>query len=190
MENKHMLMGLAGGVVVAAGIITWLLSGSSQPISIDLGNGVVVQPKISMKDTAVTRDKDGVKLWEFKVDVVEQDKKNNKAVLRGIKGKIYRSDGSYIDITADKGEATLNKANNDFSVEGNVKAILNTGGKIYGDKFIYIEKTKVLQAHGNVKLQKDEYTACADYAETTAAMEKFKLKGNAKVEKGGIWDDK
>ena len=190
MENKHMLMGLAGGVVVAAGIITWLLSGSSQPITIGVGNGVTVQPMTSISNTTVTRDKDGVKLWEFEVVEVKQDRKNNKALLSGIKGKIYRKDGSYIDIVADKGEATLNKANNDFAVEGNVRAVLNTGGKIYGDKFTYKEKTKVIQAHGNVRMQKDEYTAYADFAETTAAMEKFKLKGHAKVEKGGTWNDK
>lgn len=190
MENKHIMMGVAGGVVIAAGIITWLLSGSSKPITVGVGNGVTVQANTSMKNTTVSRDKDGVKLWEFQVAEVEQDRKKNKAYLKGIKGKIYRKDGSYIDVVADKGEATLNKQNNDFAVEGNVKAILNTGGKIYGDKFTYTEKTKVIQAIGHVRMQKDEYTAYGDFAETTTAMEKFKLKGHAKVEKGGTWDDK
>jgi len=190
MENKHMLLGLAGGVAIAAGIITWLLSGSAKSITVGMGNGVTVQARTNMKNTTITRDKDGVKLWEFAVEEVEQDKKKNKAYLKGIKGKVFRKDGSFIDISADKGEATLNKANNDFSVEGNVKAILNTGGKIYGDKFIYREKTKVIQARGHVRMQKDDYTAYGDYAETTTAMEKFKLKGHAKVEKGGTWNDK
>lgn len=188
MENKHMMLGIAGGVVIAGGIIAWLLSGSVGAIPV--GKGVVVQPKTSMKNTVVSREKDGAKLWEFKVKLVEQDRKNNKAYLKGITGKIYRKDGSYIDIVADKGEATLNKTNNNFMVAGNVKAVLNTGGKIYGNKFTYNEKNHLIRAYGKVRMQKDDYTAYGDYAETTTAMEKFKLKGHAKVEKGGVWNDK
>lgn len=190
MKNKGMLLGVACGVVIAGGIITWLLSGKATPITIGGGNGVTVQANTNMKNTKVSRDKDGVKLWEFDVAEVEQDKKNNKAILKGIKGKVFRKDGSYIDVVAEKGEATLNKKDNNFAVEGNVKAIANTGGKIYADKFTYVEKTKVIQALGHVRMQKDDYAAYGDFAETTTAMEKFKLKGNAKVEKGGIWNDK
>lgn len=188
MKSKQMMLGAAGGVLIAAGIITWLLSSSVGAIPV--GKGVTVQPRTSMKNTVISREKDGVKLWEFQVKLVEQDRKNNKAYLNGIKGKIYRKDGSYIDIVADKGEATLNKANNNFSVSGNVKAVLNTGGKIYGNRFTYNEKNHIIRAFGKVRMQKDDYTAYGDYAETTTAMEKFKLKGHAKVEKGGVWNDK
>ena len=49
------------------------------------------------------------------------DKQANTAYLKGIKGKIYRDDGSYIDISADKGSAEISK--NDFSLEGKVQAV-------------------------------------------------------------------
>lgn len=190
MSNKNVMLGVAGGVAIAAGIIAWLYSGSADPITIKGNNGVTVQARTSMKDTVITRDKDGEKLWEFHVDVVEKDKKLNKAYLKGIKGKVFRKDGSHIDVTADSGEATLDKANNNFMVAGNVKAIISSGGELYANKVSYIEKTKQLKGQGKVKIHKDDYTAYGDYAETTTEFEKFKLKGHAKVEKGGKFDDK
>lgn len=190
MKNKEMLLGVAAGVLIAGGIITWLLSAKPQVATIGLGNGVKVQTNTTMKNTTVSREKDGEKLWEFQVEEVEQDRKNNKAILRGIKGKVYRKDGSYFDISSDRGEATLNKVDNDFAVSGNVTAVLNTGGKLYAEKVTYKEKTQFIQASGNVRLEKDGYAAYGDTAETTTKMEKFKLKGHAKVEKGGKVDGK
>ena len=188
MENKKMIMGIAGGVLIAAGIIIWLLS--SKPVAITVGGGVKAQAPVSMKNTMIMREKDGQKLWEFQVKELQRDVKKNRAHLFGIKGKVYRKDGSYVDVVADRGEATLNKINNNFMVKGHVKFILNTGGKLYGDRFTYNEKSGVIRGFGHVRMQKDEHTAYGDYAETTMAMEKFKLKGHAKVEKGGIWNDK
>lgn len=189
MSNRNGIMLIASGVVIAAGIISWLVFGS-KPVIIDVGNNVNIQANLTMQNTVVSREKDGKKLWEFHVQEVQQDKRNDKAYLKGISGKVFRKDGSWIDITADRGEAAISKTNHDFIVEGNVKAIGNTGGKFYCDKVVYKEKTKFVEASGKVRLQKDEYTAYADFAETTTALEKFKLKGHAKVEKGGTWDDK
>ena len=61
--------------------------------------------------------------------------------------------------------------------------------KSVSTEVIYKEKSQFVQASGNVRMQKDEYTAYGDVAETTTAMEKFKLKGHVKVEKGGKWND-
>ena len=114
---------------------------------------------------------------------VINDKAQNMAYLKGIKGKVYRKDGSYLDIVAEKGQAALNK--NDFAVEGNVKAVLNTGGELYADKVAYNQAKELITATGHVKLVKEPYTAMGDWAQTTSAFQKLKLKGNAKVTKGG-----
>ena len=105
------------------------------------------------------------------------------AILKGIKGKVYRSDGNYIDIDAEKG--AMKMGSNDFSLEGNVTAIGSDGGKLLADKVQWIQKGEKIIATGNVKLYKDEWFASADKATTTSAFKDLKLKGNAMVEKGG-----
>ena len=86
-------------------------------------------------------------------------------------------------MTADKGSAGLKS--NDFALEGNIKAVLNTGGELYADKITWNQEKDIIRAEGNFKLHKDSYTATAASAETTSAFKHVKLKGNAKVEKGG-----
>ena len=178
-----MILSIAAGIVVAGSLIAWLMLGGDKPVNVNLGKGVSAQLNASLKNSVLQREKDGKKLWEFTVAEVINDKAQNMAYLKGIKGKVYRQDGSYLDIVAEKGQAALNK--NDFAVEGNVKAVLNTGGELYADKVAYNQAKELITATGHVKLVKEPYTAMGDWAQTTSAFQKLKLKGNAKVTKGG-----
>ena len=183
MNNKKVILSSAAGIVVAGSLIDWLMLGGDKPVNVNLGKGVSAQLNASLKNSVLQREKDGKKLWEFTVAEVINDKAQNMAYLKGIKGKVYRKDGSYLDIVAEKGQAALNK--NDFAVEGNVKAVLNTGGELYADKVAYNQAKELITATGHVKLVKEPYTAMGDWAQTTSAFQKLKLKGNAKVTKGG-----
>lgn len=181
MKNKKVILSVLAGLVVAGGIIAWLLLGGNKPVNV--APGVSAQVNASLKNSVLKREQDGKKLWEFTVEEIVNDKSKNMAYLKGIKGKVYRNDGSYIDISADKGMAEINK--NDFSLEGKVKAVLNTGGELYADKITWNQKSELITATGHFKMLKDAYTATADKAETTSAFKQLKLKGNAKVVKGG-----
>lgn len=183
MNNKKVILSIAAGIVVAGSLIAWLMLGGDKPVNVNLGKGVSAQLNASLKNSVLQREKDGKKLWEFTVAEVINDKAQNMAYLKGIKGKVYRKDGSYLDIVAEKGQAALNK--NDFAVEGNVKAVINTGGELYADKVAYNQAKELITATGHVKLVKEPYTAMGDWAQTTSAFQKLKLKGNAKVTKGG-----
>ena len=183
MKNKTTILSIVAGIVVAGCLIAWLMLSGDKPVNVPLGNGVSAQLNASLKNSVLKREKDGQKLWEFTVAEVINDKAKNTAYLKGIKGKVYRKDGSYMVIVADKGEAAMNK--NDFSLEGNVKAILNTGGELYADKVTWNQKKELITAIGDVKLVKEPYTATGDWAQTTSAFQKLKLKGHAKVTKGG-----
>lgn len=183
MNNKKVILSIAAGIIVAGSLIAWLMLGGDKPVNVNLGKGVSAQLNASLKNSVLQREKDGKKLWEFTVAEVINDKAQNMAYLKGIKGKVYRKDGSYLDIVAEKGQAALNK--NDFAVEGNVKAVLNTGGELYADKVAYNQAKELITATGHVKLVKEPYTAMGDWAQTTSAFQKLKLKGNAKVTKGG-----
>lgn len=188
MKNKQVIMPVAGGLLIAGAIIAWLMFGGSAPTNVQLDNGINAQFNASLKNSVVSREKDGVKLWEFTVDEVINDKTANKAILKGIKGKVYRNDGSYIDITADSGSTVIGE--NNFALEGKVQAVLSSGGKLQADKISWLQKKEEITAEGNVKLYKDEWFASADKAVTTSAFKKLKLAGNAKVEKGGEESDK
>ncbi len=183
MKNKKVLLAVGGGIVFAGAVIAWLMFGGKAPGEVNLDNGINVQLNASLKNSVINREKDGQKLWEFTVEEVINDKAAKKAVLKGIKGKIYRDDGSTIDIEADGGSMTVGE--NNFALEGNVRAEMSGNGKITADKVEWLQSEEQITASGNVKMYKDEWFASADKAVTTSAFKKLKLMGNAKVEKGG-----
>ena len=183
MNNKNVILTILGGICMAAAIICWLVFGGTAPKNVELGDGVKAKFNASLKNSVIQREKDGQKLWEFTIGEIINDKISKMAILKGIKGKVYRSDGNCIDIDAEKG--AMKMGSNDFSLEGNVTAIGSDGGKLLADKVQWIQKGEKIIATGNVKLYKDEWFASADMATTTSAFKDLKLKGNAMVEKGG-----
>lgn len=183
MNNKNVILSILGGVAIAAAIICWLVFGGSAPKNVELGDGVKAKFNASLKNSVIQREKDGKKMWEFTIGEIINDKITDTAILKGIKGKVYRSDGNYIDIDAESG--SMKMGSNNFALEGNVKAINSDGGKLFADKVEWIQKGEEIIATGNVKLYKDEWFASADKAMTTSAFDSLKLQGNAIVEKGG-----
>ena len=183
MKNKKVILAVVAGLAIAAAVIAWLMLGGDKPVNVDVGKGVTAQINASLKNSVIKREKDGKPLWEFSVAEVVNIREKNVAVLKGIKGRLYRSDGSYFEMSADQGEAAINT--NDFSLEGNVQAKLTSGGEFFADKVSWQHKGELITAQGHVKLVKDEFMAVADEASTTSAFQNVKLKGNAKVTKGG-----
>ena len=175
MKNKKALMAIGGSILLAGAIIAWLMFGGSAPVNVNMGDGVSAKFNASLKNSVIKREKDGKMLWEFTVGEVINDKTKNQAVLKDVKGKVYRNDGSYLDITAERGSAVID--GNNFALEGKVQAVLSSGGKLLADKVAWQQ-------------DKDEWFASADKAITTSAFKKLKLTGNARVEKGGDMNDK
>ncbi len=184
MSKNKVIMAILAGIVITIAIIAWLFFGGSAPKEMDIGDGVKAKLNASLKNTELHREKDGATLWSFTIGELVNDKFTDTAILKGVKGKVYRSDGSYIDVVADQG--ALKVKTNDFALEGNVKAIISTGeGKLFADKVEWFQKNEQIVATGNVKLYRNEWFASADQAITTSAFKKLTLKGNAEVEKGG-----
>lgn len=180
--NKKAILSILGGVAITGAVLGWLLYGGAPPVRVPAGEGEIVV-HATMKNTTVSREQNGRKLWEFSVGQLTNDRKANMAYLEDIKGKVYRSDGSSMEVSAAKGSAHLKQ--NDFALEGNVVAIMESGGQLKADKVSYQTKSETIVAQGHVDLYKAPWHIWADEVRTTSAFEQIKLKGNAKVEKGG-----
>ncbi len=183
MINKKAVAAICGGLVVAGGIISWLLYGGEVSTNVDFGNDIKGKINASLKDSVIQREKDGVKLWEFKVGEVVNDKLTGTASLKNISGKLYREDNTYWELYADAGSLKLDS--NDFILEGNVKAVLSDGtGLLTMDKIYWEHKADKIIAEGKVKLRKDDWSASADKLTTTSALKAVAMQGQAMVKKG------
>ena len=109
---------------------------------------------------------------------------SGEAVMKGVKGKIYREDGSVIDVTAGGGK--INNDDKNFALDRGVKATLSTGGEITAEEISWNQKDDIITATGKVKVVKDEHTALADKIVTSSKFDHFKLSGHAEVQKGEL----
>ena len=100
----------------------------------------------------MAREVDGKKVWEFTVEEVEQIKSSGEAVLKGVKGKIYREDGSVLEVVAGGGKVK-NEAK-DFELNDKVVAVLSSGGKLTAESIRWQQTEDVITASGNVRLLK------------------------------------
>lgn len=180
MKKVWLYIGLA--IAIAAGVISWLMFGGKRPIEVDLNRGISAKFNATLKDTEVRREKDGKVLWEFQVAEVEKDQILRRTLLRGIQGKVYRQDGSYLTVSARQGEMKDNSQN--FMLTENVTAVYSAdGARMFADKVVWQQNQEKVTAIGNVKFWKNEWFVSADKAESSGSFDKVHLFGHAWVEK-------
>ena len=181
MKNKGLLL-IAGGIAIAAAIIAWLMFGGEAPKNPENIASNAVSAVV--KNTTVSPEQDGRRLWEISVEALESISGSGEAVMKGVKGKIYREDGSVIDVTAGGGK--INNDDKNFALDRGVKATLSTGGEITAEEISWNQKDDIITATGKVKVVKDEHTALADKIVTSSKFDHFKLSGHAEVQKGEL----
>ena len=165
LRNKGFQM-IVGAIVITGVIIAWLMLGGEAP------SNNPVQKESSganakVRNSTLAREVDGKKVWEFTVEEVEQIKSSGEAVLKGVKGKIYREDGSVLEVVA----------------------VLSSGGKLTAESIRWQQTEDVITASGNVRLLKDDTLATGDKAVTSSAFERLKLEGHAEVQRGGDYNE-
>ena len=139
LRNKGFQM-IVGAIVITGVIIAWLMLGGEAP------SNNPVQKESSganakVRNSTLAREVDGKKVWEFTVEEVEQIKSSGEAVLKGVKGKIYREDGSVLEVVAGGGKVK-NEAK-DFELNDKVVAVLSSGMRKIREAAIIMNKLKM-----------------------------------------------
>ena len=142
LRNKGFQM-IVGAIVITGVIIAWLMLGGEAP------SNNPVQKESSganakVRNSTLAREVDGKKVWEFTVEEVEQIKSSGEAVLKGVKGKIYREDGSVLEVVAGGGKVK-NEAK-DFELKEDTLAT--------GDKAVTSSAFERLKLEGHAEVQR------------------------------------
>ncbi len=181
MKNKKLILAVAAGLAVLALVFFWLLNSGvpQQDKKPENGNGA---PNLRVLNSSLKEEKDGKLIWELQIGEMEYIKKTDTNILKGVKGKWYREDGSFLTISSDGGSVVMTKK--DVLLKGNAHAELSTGGEVSADEISWVHAEDKITATGKVRIIKDDAVATADKATTDTGMENLRLEGNAEVQKG------
>ena len=139
-------------------------------------------PQVVVKDSFLSEDKNGKRLWEMNAKTMQVDVVKQANVMTGITGKLFRDNGETVDLTAENGIVYLKTK--DINLE-NVVLISSSGEKLTTDKLEFDNTKNTITATGSVVFTKEDTLAKADKAVTDKEFITVKLIGNAFVKKGG-----
>lgn len=181
MLNKKLIMAIVAGAALMGLVIFWLMnSGVPKPGAKPTnGNGT---ENLRVLNSSLKEERDGKLVWELQIGEMEYIKKTDTNILKNVKGKWYREDGSVLTISADGGSVIMGKK--DVALKGNTHAALSTGGEVSADEIGWLHSEDKIVATGKVRIVKDDVLATADKAVTDTGMENLRLEGNAEVQKG------
>ena len=142
MKNKGLLL-IAGGIAIAAAIIAWLMFGGEAPKNPENTASNAVSAVV--KNTTVSREQDGRRLWEFSVEALESISGSGEAVMKGVKGNG--------EITAE--EISWNQKDDIITATGKVKVVKDEHTAL-ADKIVTSSKFDHFKLSGHAEVQKGE----------------------------------
>jgi LPS export ABC transporter protein LptC len=180
--NKRTILLYSLGVLLLIGSLYYFLR--EEALAPDVSRSIS-QPKqeISFEKTAMVEEKNGKRLWELSAEAVNMDSKANKVYLTNVKGIFYSENGGSVNIIARKGVAdTLTK---EIFLEGEVTAVTNEGATFTAPNARWSGELRLFHANGGVKLTRGDTVMTGDTLDSDVDLEKVKIRGNAKVVRGG-----
>ena len=135
----------------------------------------------TVANALLKEDKNGRRVWELSIEKMTLDVANQKNKLEGVRGKLFREDGSVVELTSKGGEYDLRSKN--IALNGDVVVTTSVGEKLTADSLTLENAQNIIVATGKAVFTKDKTTARADKITTDTKLELVKLLGNAYVSK-------
>lgn len=180
MDSKKsvLLYGLIIGLIICGGLYYFLREETLE----DTRRETVVT-RMAFSGSSLTEEQDGKRIWELTARVIEVDPKTRFVYMTDLKGLIYRTDGTKIDVTGKN--AVVDPATRNMEIEGDVRMLGSDGPTFSAQKVRYIAKDRKIFASGGIRATKEDMVLTANEMETDDRFELIVVKGNARIVKGG-----
>lgn len=148
-----------------------------------------LQPKEEQNATmlytgnSIIQEKNGKRMWELQAEKIEVDVETQNVRLKTVKGVFYQDNGGKLEITAPEG--AMDSRTKDVLLTGKVNALASDGATFSAKEVKWTDQQGKLYGNGEVVLTKEDTVITGDHIESDANMEKVKVQGNARVQKGG-----
>lgn len=177
MRVKPILSGLIIAVMIAGGLYYFL---REEPLEETTQESIVT--RMAFTGSHLTEMQDGKPIWDLTARVMEVDAKTKKVYLTELKGNIFRTDGTRIEVTAQT--AVADPTTRDIEMSGGID-MKASDGTFHAEQGRYVAKDRRIFATGAVRATKDEYTLTANELETDDRFDQIVIRGNARIVKGG-----
>jgi LPS export ABC transporter protein LptC len=170
-------------VIVAAflaGVLYYYLR--EEPVKESTSQSSVLT-RMTFSGSQLREEQDGKPLWELTAPVIEVDSTTTWIYMTDLKGKLYRPDGTKIDVTAKN--AVINPRARDIELSGGLRMVAEDGTSLTADKGRYDGKEHKIYASGSIRATQADIVMTADELETDDKFDTLVVRKNARIVKGG-----
>jgi LPS export ABC transporter protein LptC len=177
LRAKPIFFGLLIAAMMAGGLYYFL---REEPIDETKQESVVT--RMAFTGSHLTEMQDGKPIWDLTARVMEVDAKTKQVYLTELKGTIYRTDGTPIEVIAQN--AVADPATRNIEMSGGIE-LKASDGTFHADQGRYLAKDRRIFASGSIRATKEDYILTANELETDDQFDQIVIRGNARIVKGG-----
>ena len=177
-KSKAIGLGLLIAAIVAGGFYYFL-----RPETLEEVKPESVVSRMAFSGSNMTEMQDGRKVWDLSARVMEVDTKTQWVYMTDLKGKLFRLDGTQIDVRG--AQAVVDPKTRNIEISGGLTMKANDGTSFSADQGRYVADERKIYASGSVKAVKDDMVMTAAEFEADDRFDLMVIKGNARIVKGG-----
>lgn len=179
-RGKPIFIGLIIAATIAGGLYYFL---RPEPVKEETQPESTVSSRMAFSGTNMTESQDGQKIWDLTAQVMEVDTKTTWVYMTGLKGTIFRTDGTQIEVTAPN--AVVDPKDKNIELSGGIRMKATDGTSFSADQGRYAGKERKIFASGSIKVIREDAVLTARELETDDQFELIVVRGNARIVKGG-----
>ena len=163
-------------------LIVWAVNGIPEPPADD-GSGPS-QRIVNFDGNTISEEKNGKIIWTVTAENIEMDIDTKDVALINVKAIYNYDDGRTVELKAPK--ATYQEKTHHLQVIDGVEGKSSDGGRFSCKEVEWLSDKDMLAMKGDAKIEyeKEHIKASGDRIESTNGFRKFKIIGNAHLEKG------
>ena len=169
------------GAVILTGLTIWAIATVpeiSQQTDEPSGPRVM-----SYADNTLSEERDGRTVWKMTAEKVNVDIDTNDTGMTKIDGTFYAEDGRTLTLQAEEGR--MDSKTRDIVLTGAIEAATSDGAHLHARQLTWTAAEGMLTAEGDAELVRDDIRATGDRIVSTDNFQRFRVIGNAHIEKGG-----
>ena len=170
-----------GGAVLLTGLVIWAVTTVPEiPQQTDTPSGPRV---MSYVDNSLSEERDGRTIWKMTAEKVNVDIDTNDTSMLKIDGTFYTEDGRTLTLHADEGR--MDGKTRNVVLTGTIEATTSDGARLRAKEVKWTAAEGSLSAEGDAEFIHDDIRATGDRIVSTDGFQRFRIIGNAHIEKGG-----
>ena len=170
-------------LLIAGGLYYFMQEEDTVPAPSDTAEDESLPANMTFSGSSLIEQRDGKKIWEITAGTITIEPNTKNILLSDMKAIFYQDDGQTVEMLAPF--ATIDRKTRDIVMTGGIFSHTSDGAEFRAQQVRYGADDHQFFGSGGIELVRDDTRLTGDELEGDTELIKVKVKGNARIVKGG-----